>query len=113
VESLRREVERLATLEELRRKHDLAKKLLCEFELPGIDTIEPLARTVVSERFFETLLAAADESAMRALVEERARLVRALSGGDGAGASACRRPRSREQHLVDAMNSKSFVEVIT
>ena len=41
---------------------------------------EPWTKTVVSEQFVASLLAAADEPAMRALVEERANLVRTLAG---------------------------------
>ena len=53
---------------------------------------------------------------MRCLVEERARLVRALAGGDAPRAPAEARPQSRDQHLVYAagdLNAKSFVEAIT
>ena len=65
-----------------------------EFDLPDPEAADPWAKTVVGERFLESLLAAPDEQAMRALVEERARLVRTLAGGerDAAGRS---RGRSR------------------
>ena len=65
--------------------------------------------------FLESLLAAADEPAMRVLVEERARLVRTFAG-DGARAPASPRLQSREQHLVQAvrrLDARSFVEAIT
>ena len=58
----------------------------------------------------------ADERAMRALVEERARLVRTLAGGQPAQRRADARPQSRDQHLVYAaepLDAKSFVEAIT
>ena len=53
---------------------------------------------------------------MRALVEERARLVRALAGDDVAARHGQPRPQSRDQHLVPAagpLDARSFVEAIT
>ena len=73
-----------------------------EFELPDLEAVEPWAKTVVSQPFMESLLAAPDEQAMRALVEERARLVRTLAGGDAGAGLAEARPQSRDQHLVYA-----------
>ena len=107
---LQQEVERLAALEAAQQKHRLASRLLREFELPDPETAEPWAKTVVSRQFLESLWAAPDEPAMRVLVEERARLVRALAG------PAETRPQSRDQHLVYAVgasDTKSFVEAIT
>jgi hypothetical protein len=126
---LRQEVERLTASEVAGRKRGVAMRLLREFGLPCPDDVErdspifaktnigavPVAEVVCSQRFFESLLAAGDEAAMHELVEERSRLVRALSGGrkSGGGASG---PQSRDQHLVDgvgALDAKSFVEAIT
>jgi hypothetical protein len=116
LEKLQQEVDRLTTLEGIHRKRNLAKRLLCEFDLPDAETNEPWAKTIVTEQFMESLLAATDEPAMRTLVEERARLVRTLTGGDAARISANTRPQSRDQHLVYAagpLDGKSFVEAIT
>ncbi|MEN6405518.1 MAG: hypothetical protein ABFC77_03505 [Thermoguttaceae bacterium] len=108
IERLRREVERLTALESDHRRRATALRLLREFELPAPEATDARARTVVSGRFFESLLAAPDEAAMRALVEERARLVRALRS------DAAARPESRDQHGVYApMSAVSFVRAIT
>jgi hypothetical protein len=112
IRRLREEVDRLTALEAVGRKRDAARRLLREYDLPDIEASEPWAKTIVSERFRESLLAAPDEAAMRGLVEERARLVRAIAGNG----AATMRPRSREQHLVDAaapLDAKRFVEAIT
>ena len=53
---------------------------------------------------------------MRTLVEERARLVRALVGSDATRSLTEVQPKSRDQHLVYAaspFNAKSFLEAIT
>ena len=83
--------------------------------MPEADAADPRAAAVTSPRFIESLLAAADEAAMRELVEERARLVRAL-GGDAKPAAGRRPAASRDQHLVDGVevcDTQSFVEAIT
>jgi len=112
---LQEEIDRLRAQEAIHHRRSMAWRLLAEFELPDPDAGEPWAKTVVSERFIETLLAATDEQAMRSLVEERARLVRALAGG-ATRVVAQARPESRDQYLVHAagaLSTKSFVEAIT
>ena len=113
---LRQEVERLTALEATEQKRSLARRLLREFDLPDVEATEPWAKTVVSGQFLESLLAAADEPAMRALVAERAQLVRTLTGDGATRTAATPRLQSREQHLVQAaapLNARSFVEAIT
>ena len=113
---LQHEVDRLTALEAIHEKRGIARRLLREFDLPDTEATEPWAKTVVSQRFLESLLAAPGEQAMRTLVEERARLVQTLAGGDAAHGLAKVRPQSRDQHLVGAaspVNAKSFVEAIT
>jgi len=112
---LRQEVERLTTLDAVCQKRGVARRLLREFGLPDPETAEPLAEAVCGERFFESLLAADDERAMRELVEERSRLVRMLSSGQTTGGVPSG-PQSRDQHLVCGarpMDAKNFVEAIT
>jgi hypothetical protein len=107
VERLRGEVEQLTAREAMRQKRDVALRLLSEFNLP-----EPGAKAVVSPQFVESLLAASDERAMRAMVEDRARLVRTIAGGE----AVIHRPQSRDQHALyaaSAADGKSFVEAIT
>ena len=75
---LRQEVERLTALEAAEQKRGAGAAAAPRVRPARPEAAEPWAKTVVSERFLESLLAAADEQAMRALVEERARLVRTL-----------------------------------
>jgi len=97
------------------RQRETACKLLREFNLPEPGSDDPREREVVGRRFFETLLAAEDEAAMRELVEERAALVRSL------GASAPDRrngskPLARESRLFEGqppVDTREFVRAIT
>jgi hypothetical protein len=105
---LRREVERYQTLEQQRRRREKIAALLIEFGLPNPAATDSLSKAVSSERFVESLLAV-DDSTARAMVEDRARLVRALSGAKS-------RPQSVEQHVLAPAaprDAKSFVEAIT
>jgi len=114
--TLRAEVQRLATREALEQKWQTVRRLLRELRLPEPEATEPRARAISSARFVESLLAAADERQMREIVEERARLVRALCGGEALCGLGDGRPLSRDQHLVDALrpwDTKAFVEAIT
>jgi len=109
VRRLAEEVERLAALVASRDKRETARRLLREFGLPDPDGGEPRAKILCGERFMESLAAAPDEPTMRALVSERARLVRALAGDDA-------RPRSVDQHRAGGarpFDAQSFVEAIT
>jgi len=75
-EDLQRLCEELARMQ----RRETARRMLAECGLPTPDQPSPTARTVTSPEFFESLLAAETETAMRSLVEERARLVRSLDG---------------------------------
>jgi hypothetical protein len=111
---LQAEVDRLTAQEAANQKQHRLRQLLREFHLPEPDAADPQARAITSRRFVEGLLAAPDEPTMRALVEERAALVRAL-GFDPASALAAR-PLSRDQHLADGpgrLDAKAFAEAIT
>jgi hypothetical protein len=116
LQRLQAEVDRLNVLEATHQRREAVRRLLREFDLPEPDAADPSAKHVVSQQFIESLLAAADEPTMRALVEDRSRLVRTLSGGAPARNLAESRPQSRDQHLVYAAgmsSGKSFVEAIT
>ncbi len=116
VRRLEAEVARLSAAESLCRKREQARQLLREFHLPEPDSTDPQAAAVTSPRLVEALLAAPDQQAMRELVEERARLVRALAGGDAARAAGGGRPLSRDQHLADGVavcDARTFVDAIT
>jgi hypothetical protein len=107
---LQKEVERLTESETAHQKRDAARRLLREFDLPDPETGDPWAKTLSGGLFFELLLGARDEQAMRAMVEERSRLVRRLSSATES------RPQSRDQHAaigVVPTDARSFVEAIT
>lgn len=95
--ALREEVTQLRASETLRERRRQALELLGEFKLPEPCGSDPLARTLVSESFFASLLAAPDVAAMRRLVEERAAIVASA----GRWTSAPQRPVAREQTVRD------------
>jgi hypothetical protein len=109
---LREELEGFRAAEALTRRRELVRRALGEHGLPDPDA--PGAdEAIVSRRFVEHLLAAADDSAVRELVAERAALVRGLSATLGRGGS---RPQSREQTRLDAPpapDAKGFAAAIT
>ena len=116
LQRLEQEVERLTASEAVYRKRDMNRRLLREFRLPDLEATDARAKAVVSVPFCESLMTAPDERAMRALVEERAKLVQTLAGGDSARGFMETRPQSKDQLLVpDAgpWSGRSFVEVIT
>ncbi len=113
---LRDQVQRLTAAEALHTKQQVARRLLREFQLPDPESDDPLARTVTTQRFLESLLVAPDEATMREAVQERARLVQSLLGaaGDHGGRQAT--PQSRDQQLAvgaGPTDAKSFVSAIT
>jgi hypothetical protein len=113
---LRQEIARLSALERSQQQRELARRLLREFELPDPESGDPLARRIISERFLDLLAASPDEATMRALVEERSRLVRAIAHGEASSDANDARPQSRDQLLADhtfPSDTKSFVRAIT
>jgi len=91
--------------------------LLQEFGLPDPASNDPAASRLVDAAFMESLLAAPDERAQRALVTERARLVAEVRRFVGDAAPATQ-PRSREQQsIAGAMHSprggREFVRAVT
>lgn len=103
-------VKRNAELARLGRR-ETARRMLSEHGLPAPDHPNATARAVTSPEFFESLVATEDETAMRALVEERARLVRSLDGGSPATGA-----QSRDQLLVESffrpLDGKAFAAAI-
>ncbi len=116
VAGLRAEVDRLETAQALFAKREGIQRLLREFDLPDPDLAEGWQRTVVSQRFVESLMAAPDEKAMRQMVEERANLIRGANVKGNVTSRVGSRPCSRDQHQVYGASStdvKAFVESIT
>ena len=110
LEPLREELARRdAELVRLGRR-ETARRMLSEHGLPSPDHSSPTARVVTSPELFESLLAAEDDAAVRALIEERARLVRSLEGSASTGA------QSRDQMLIESLfrplNAKAFAATL-
>jgi len=113
---LREELARRDAREADARRREAASRLLREFGLPESGSDDPRERSIVGRRFFESLLAAEDEAAMRELVEERAALVRglgALAPDRGPNGS---KPLARESRLFEGespADTREFVRAIT
>jgi len=113
---LEAEVERLTAQEALRQKQQTVCRLLRECHLPEPEAADPLARSITSRQFVESLLAAPSEQAMRELVEERAALVRTLGRAAPAHSRADGQPLCCDQYLLDGLrplDTKAFVAAIT
>ena len=113
---LRGEIERLELAGALGRKQESVRRLLAEFNLPDPDTTESWEKSIVSDGFVESLMAAPDEGAIRSLVEERAGLVRGIQERDQAKTRSRSRPVCREQSEAlgaRPADAKTFVEAIT
>lgn len=79
-------------------KRQLARQLLSEARLPAPEATDSASQAMVSATFWESLLAAPDEASMRALVNERQRLVGSVRDWLLPTAHA---PRSREAALIE------------
>jgi hypothetical protein len=113
---LQGELDRLETLEAVRQKQEVIHRLLAEHHLPDVDATDPWSRLIVSPPFLESLLAASDESQMRALIDERAKLVQEAGFTRSSSSASPARPLSREQQQVEGtsvVDVKRFVEAIT
>jgi hypothetical protein len=115
IAELESQLDRLQASEAVYERRAAATRLLREFDLPDPDLADAASRPIVSERFFESLLAAPNEVSMRALVEERAKVVaaaRKLERGSGGI-----RPTSREQNRFErgaaAHDALSFAQAIS
>jgi len=120
IDRLRSEVRRLTALESVQQKQTLIRRLLREFHLPDPEADDPQSRSIITDRFLQSLLAADDERVIRDAIEERAALVSHLSGNSLSRNRSSRaddaRPCSRDQYLVDAIggpDTRAFVDAIT
>lgn len=110
------ELDRLAACEAVHERRELAIELLREYRLPEPVSTRDGARPLVSDLFWEALLAAPNERAMRVMVQERAELIAAARAWDprrhGSG-----RPVSREQARTEApsgvTDARSFARAIS
>jgi hypothetical protein len=113
---LRGQLERLELAEALQQKRESVRRLLAEFDLPDPDTAQGWEKSIVGGRFIESLMGAADESAMRSAVEERAGLVREIRERGQTGTRSGSRPVCREQNETlgtRPVDAKTFIEAIT
>jgi len=109
IQRLREEIHQLQAQQTHQSKRELAVRLLRQFGLPDPGNDDPQSRLLVDEQFLESLCKAPDEVAMRTLVVDRVRLLRAA-----ATAWASPAPVSREQgSLRESMDTKAFVQAIT
>jgi len=115
IAALEAEIDRLEASEAAGQRRLLVRRLLGEFHLPDPDTAEGPARSIVSQVFLEALMTAPDEAAVRALVEERACLVRGVQAAGRPTAPGDGKPTSRERSQLASggRDAKSFVEAIT
>ncbi|MBN2024493.1 MAG: hypothetical protein JW809_17065 [Pirellulales bacterium] len=108
--ALREELDALRAAQVAAARRAAAQTLLAQAGLPDLDADDPSARAVLDARFVESLLAAPDESVLRALIDQRARLVRA------AAQRFTPRPQSREQTPpagASPPDVETFVKAIT
>lgn len=78
IAALEAELARLRSVEAEANRRLLIQKLLAEHRLPAPESGDPLGQLIASPEFIQSLLTAPDEAAVRALVEDRARLVRVV-----------------------------------
>lgn len=114
---LRQEVDRLQATEAVSKKHSLAYALLEEFDLPRPHSDDPIAQAITSDLFFESLIAASNDSAMRTLVEERAALAKHIQRNGTAEATSPSAPLCRDPDDVyghtHRLDTSAFIESIT
>ena len=103
VTQLREELSRLQAAHAGAEKRELARRLLVEFKLPSPEATDPWSQTITSPTFWESLVAVADDPAMRRLLEERSRLAVTLRGA--ATRTPPGKPTSREQGLVEGVGT--------
>jgi hypothetical protein len=112
--SLRADLDRLRAEKAIAERRARLKTLLAEYELPDPDIAGPASRAIVSDELMHAALAAADDEAMRRIVESRAALVRSAREGTRPPHEA--RTVSREQTRIDSLlvcrDAASFVQAI-
>jgi len=115
-EQLQLEVERLRAVEALANRRTLIRQLLQEVSLPDPESGDA-ARTFVSPWFLEALERAPDERIVRAMIADRARLVRETCGMAPHERRRAGGPVSREQRSADhwhgaALDARQFAQAI-
>jgi hypothetical protein len=108
------ELDRLRAQSAADERRLLVRRVLEEHRLPDFQRAGPAARDIVGEPFLQSLWAAADEAAVRALVEERARLVHGARNWRPPGTPDTIRARDQttadDDHGADSV--RNFVRAI-
>ena len=76
IKRIERELDRLHQLEASYQRRLLIQNLLAEHQLPSPENADPAGKSLLGEAFLQSLMTAADEAAVRTLINERAQLVR-------------------------------------
>lgn len=97
LESAQQQLDEATARAALVERRERIVKLLEEYKLPIPGTRNESARRIVSDQFVETLLAAADETTLRRLVEERAALVKSAQRWQSETQRLQSGPTSRDQ----------------
>jgi hypothetical protein len=118
LEEVQLQLDDAAAKEATSRRRGRIAELLQEHQLPLPDSRDPVSRQITSDHFVESLLHAADDAALRQLVEERASLVRSANQWKQERGSARPRPVSRDQLAVaqqghaSARDAKEFAAAL-
>ena len=106
IAELQAENDRLQKADARHVRRELIRRLLAEHRLPLVESPShddgESPRTIVSERFLTLLESVAEESEVRRLIEDRARLVNELR--DRAASSSRSKPLSRDQLASEPLN---------
>lgn len=96
---LTEQVESLRAEQAMAARRLRVRELLAEYRLPDPEHGGEHARAIVSSALLEALHGAADEAAMRALLDERQRLLEASAQWRGVAS----KPLCRDQHLAEGL----------
>jgi hypothetical protein len=115
---LRYRLDDLQAADAIAQRRAAADRLLAEYKLPAPHGDTDWAKEIVSEAFYESLLTAPDEEAVRRLVRERARLITAAASVSGRRLAVNGRPQARDQQLAETrwprvIDTEAFVRAIT
>jgi hypothetical protein len=116
LEQLRGERDALVTREQAARRREQIFELLQEYDLPLPSRNGALDSHLAGRDFIGTLMRAANDEAVRQLVEERAALVRSAWQWSNERRAATRRPSSRDQTPFESIrpvqNAQDFAAAI-
>jgi hypothetical protein len=100
LEQVQSQLDQIAARDAALERRGRIAELLQEHNLPLPDSRDESSRRIVSDHFVETLLGAADDAALRRLVEERAAIVRSAKRWNNDRGASNPRPVSRDQLAV-------------